>query len=51
VPELSLGLEDPEERANCGRMRGILEFFANLPRGRSAKTIDHVHDLAFTPRE
>lgn len=51
VPELSLGLEDAEQRAHRGRMRRIVELLADLPRSRSAKAIDHIHDLAFTPRE
>jgi uncharacterized protein (DUF1015 family) len=51
VPELSLGLEDTEERPDCRRMGWILQFFADLPRRRPAEAVDDVHDLAFPARE
>ena len=51
VPELSLGLEDAEERTDGGWMRRVLELVPDLPRRRSAKAINHVHDLAFSPGE
>jgi hypothetical protein len=50
MPELSLRLEDAKECADGGRVRRILQLLADLPRGRAAKAIDHVHDLAFTAR-
>src|SRR5687767_9408819 len=51
VPELSLRFENTEECSHCGRVGRILELLANLPRGRAPQAVDHVHDLAFTPRE
>ena len=51
VTKLSLGLEDPEERADRSGVGWILELVANLPRGRAAKSINHVHDFALASRE
>jgi hypothetical protein len=50
VPELSLRLEDTKQGADGGRVRRVLELVADLPRGRAAKAIDHVHDFAFASR-